>query len=1502
MSTRTLAATLAPGLLLALALWAGEAAAQTNVCRGDAYTGADGGQIECVDTSGSTDIVIDPGSVNVARIHGDHRAAGDIIIRIKPGITITGSGGNSVLASRRGTGDVSIVITGGTLTGIASSTSYGAPGTVSVSMSGGTLSGRLGAARNGGTGNAYVTVSGDATIRNTGINAYGVFATNNGLGNELSVRMTGGSVETTGSGSHGIFVNASNDNGATAGPAMSVDLEGGSVRTRGSAHGVFFASYRGSRDASFRMTGGSVVTEADNVHSVDFWLRRFATGQTASARMTGGSIVAEGLGGRGLASLELYYGSLDVMTGAGAEIAAPFAVGMEGLLEVDASATGRLVFAHGGAVEARDAGVLARAARSSGHTMGAGAQWADDAARTMPMIHVTSSGDVTVGASVTDAFIRNRIAGADETLSAAEQAVLSAITAGDSSALTTALAALPDDYDAAWKAEAQNLLRKRTASSAAPTGDGPLAHRAAEEILGLSRAGVRAYALSHTGIVDHVRAGDALSDAERAVLDAVLTKGVGSELETALTALTGAAYTTAWKNTVRRLAATYNAGDIRVDVTGGAIDAEGNGVEALYAVLHDSNGAITVTVAEGARVTGGANGLLVRGAGAGAGSLRAQSVTVNGAVTGGTGAGVHMAGGGRLTVGATGEIGATSGVGVLSDGAGDLHATVAGRIEGDIRMAGTGALTLAVPEGGAVTGTVRDPVGLSTVVGSIGRLLYTSGATVTVAATGRLTGVEVDGGTEALGSESGDLSLTVADGGMVTGDVQARGGGALTLDLKAGGTIAGTVHDPVGPLTVVGRIGRLLYSGGATVTVAATGALTGAEVDGGTEALGSESGDLSLTVADGGMVTGDVQARGGGALTLDLKEGGAIAGTVHDPVGPLTVVGSIGRLLYSGGATVTVTATGRLTGAEVDGGTEALGSESGDLSLTVADKGMVTGDVQARGGGALTLDLKEGGTIAGTVHDPVGPLTVVGSIGRLLYTDGGAVTVAATGRLTGVEVDGRTEALRSAGGDLSMTVAGMVTGDVLGLGDGDDHTVTVVRGGSVTGTIRLAASTVQVDGSVGCVRLDRGGTVAVGAGGRIACTEGAGVRSDTGTLDVTVAGTVNGIDAGGDLEAEVTDTGQAGDIDAGGDLDLTIRQAPDEHPEKMRARVPGQITSNGDRKVTIVTADGRMLDVGARGTSGAAPMGAYDVGLERDQLVPDYAPRSRVYEALPSVLLGMTGTSGFHDRMAAPRSPNGVWARVAASGGSRETERSTSTSGAGLSWTERRYGAETGIDFPLEAGVAGLSAHHRRASAEVSGNDGGIDVAGNGLGASMAWRLSDGAYMAGEVSATWYDVALESGRRGSLKSSVGAFGHAVGVEVGRRVDLGSGPLGALTATPRARLSYSRVGMDAFTDAVDASVSLDKGRAATGVAGVALEASEGRGRMFGSVDVEHGFSRETVMRVSDVGLSSQSEATRARFEVGGSVEWGGGRYALQGAARWATGARDYGGGMVFKVRF
>ena len=1354
MSVRASAAALAPGLLLALALQAGEAAAQ-NVCRGGSHTG--GGIITCIEGAGSSaDILVDPGSLginhptaNIVAVEGSHSGSGDIELRMTAGsVVTTGTAGHGLYAqhagatgggaivvrmsggsvetrgsnayairARRasGTGNVRIDVTGGSLsrtagTGVVVAGRHAGTGDVTINMSGGATleatgagvggltgthsgTGRLTVSLTGGsiattgngvaatrsnaatTGNVAVTVShANSVVKTTGAQAHGVSAANSGSG-DAAVTMRDGLVETTGAGARGL--SAYSPYTGTSPGTVSIVLEGGTVRTRGGthtvatfnlhAHGVYAESNNGRGDVSVRMTGGAVETAGASANGL--YVLKGGPAGAGSIEMTGGSVTtagdgangayvymydtgasteglsidaagavsAEGLNARGLLGVHTGLGSATVTTRAAAKIAAPFAVGMEGRATNDASAAGRIVVTHGGAAEARDAGVLAWAARSSGHTMGAGATTADDAARTAPMIHVTSSGDVTVGAPVTDAFIRARIAGADETLSAAEQAVLSAIAAGDSDALTTALAALPDDdYDAAWKAEARNLLRKRAASSAAPTGDGPLAHRAAEEILGLSRAGVRALALSHTAIADHVRAGDALSDAERAALAGVLT---GSGLETALTALTGAAYTTAWKNTVRRLAATYNAGDVRVDVTGGSIDAEGNGVEALYAVPHDRNGAIVVSVAEGATVTGGANGLYVRGAGAGAGSLRAQSVTVNGRVVGGIGAGVHMADGGRLVVGKTGRVGATSGVGVLSDGAGGLHATVAGTVEGDVRIQGGGALTLDVMEGGAVTGTVRDPVGLS---------------------------------------------------------------------------------------------------------------------------------------------------------------------------------------------------------------------------------------------------------------------TVVGSIGRLLYSDGATVTVASTGRLTGVEVDGRTEALRSEGGDLSMIVAGMVTGDVLGLGDNDDddHMVTVARGGTVTGTIRLAASTVRVDGSVGCVRLGRGGTVTVGASGRIACADGAGVGSDAGALVVTVAGTVNG-------------------IDAGGDLDLTILAAADERLDQAARRAAGLITGPRDARRVRIVAGGEIFKIGPINTREAAPSGPYDVGLEEKdggvRLVPAWAPRSRVYEALPSVLLGLNVPPAHRDRLAGRRSQNGTWVHVAAGGGERRAKHSkstsnpeTSTSGPGIAYDHRSYGVTAGVDFPFgmgRAGLAGVSAHHLRGAATLAGGDGEIEAAGTGFGLSGAWAFGGGVYVDGQFQATWYELDLSSGLRGALQSGVTGTVWAAGLETGRRFAVGPG----LTLTPRARLVRSDVKVGAFTDNVGSSVSAIRRRSLSGRAGVELEAAGAGGRLFGALELEHEFQPDTQTEVSGVKLSSEEAGTRVLAELGVMRSWGEGRYAVRSILRYATavgrgGSRDYGGGLSMSIRF
>ena len=1044
-----------------------------------------------------------------------------------------------------------------------------------------------------------------------------------------------------------------------------------------------------------------------------------------------------------------------------------------------------------------------------------------------------------------------------------------------------------------------------------------------------------------------------LSAAERTVLEAALK---GSGLETALTALTAAAYTTAWKNEVRWLAATYNAGDIQVDVTGGSITAEGNGVEALYAVPHDSNGAIAVTVAAGASVAGGANGLYVRGAGA-TGGVRAQSVTVNGVVTGGTGAGVHMADGGRLEVGKTGRVSATSGMGVLSDGAGDLHATVAGRVEGDIRARGGGALRLHVREGGRITGTVHDPHRSSTVAGSVGRLLFTDGGVVTVAPTGALTGVEVDGKTEAVRAESGDLDLTVA--GRVAGDLRAPRGGVLRLNVQEGGTVAGTVHDPVGPLTVAGGIGRLLYSSGGAVTVTRTGALTGVKADGKTEAIRAESGDLDLTVA--GRVAGDLRAPRGGVLKLNVEEGGAVAGTVHDPVGPLTVAGSIGRVLYSSGGAVTVAGTGRLTGVEVNGRTEALGSESGALSLTVADKGMVTGDVQARGDdGRLTLDLKEGGTISGTVHDPVGPLTVAGSIGRLLYSSGGTVTVARTGRLTGV--DG--VALRSGAGNLDLTVAGMATGDIDARGDGDltvrvsgtvagdifgrgagEHTVAVARGGSITGTVDLGASAVTADGSVGRVLLLRGGETTVGATGRLTGIDGVAVRSDSGDLGVTVAAmglAVGDIDERGDGDLTVLVAGMVdGDVFgrnagvhrvtiapggvitgtvylagggavAGDDAVIVEGMAGRVLFERNGAvtvgpegRIPGiegvSIESrSGAPTVTIIPAADESREDARKRVGGAIRVaeGETPIPITFGGGPPGPAPHTRVYEALPSLLLGMERPASHADRAAAPRGSDGAWARVDASRGSWDAAKSTN---AGTGYDHRGFSFQAGVDAVLgEETRAGLSVHWRRATAKVSRDGGEIEARGAGVGLSATW--SPGPFFVdGQAAATLYDADLKSSLRGTLKDDVGARGLSAALEAGRAVPVADG----VTVTPRARVAYSSLSLSDFDDPVGARVSLDRGRSLTGRAGALVERVFGEGRVFGSVDVEREFSAETRMSVAGTSLETAGDETRWLVGVGAEHGWEDGRFALRGALGWSGsggGARDYGARASLSIRF
>ena len=119
-----------------------------------------------------------------------------------------------------------------------------------------------------------------------------------------------------------------------------------------------------------------------------------------------------------------------------------------------------------------------------------------------------------------------------------------------------------------------------------------------------------------------------LSDKEKKVLEAVAT-GDDAGLTTALDDA-DAGFTDDYKTAVRALLDRYNVGDIRIAMEGGSIDSRGDGIRAYYATPHDDNGGISVTVAEGASVTGAMAGIYVANAG---GDV---TVSNSGTVKGGT--------------------------------------------------------------------------------------------------------------------------------------------------------------------------------------------------------------------------------------------------------------------------------------------------------------------------------------------------------------------------------------------------------------------------------------------------------------------------------------------------------------------------------------------------------------------------------------------------------------------------------------------------------------------------------------------------------------------------------------------------------------------------------------------------------------------------------------------------------------------------------------------------
>ena len=614
--------------------------------------------------------------------------AGSVEVDVSEGVTLTSTDGTAVHAEVADAGN--------------------AAGTVSVTQAGTirAAGAGIGAIRTGGSGAVTVTNSGAVTAGSDGI-----FVVARGGGGTVSVANSGAIGAAGSPAARGIFVS---HNGAGAAGGVTVANSGAITATD---HGILAQTV--GQDAAGANVGvtvthsaGAVVVTSDEatddgsqgvkegiVVRVGNWRQETDSGHDryvapvnaglARAAVTGGSVNAKGIAVE-VANYEA--GGVEIDVSAGVELTSTHDHGVEADLRDVGNKRGTIEIAQAGTISAPKSGLRAKVAWNGG----AGPNRAID---------VTWTGTFRSLPTPTAAPLANVVRALEAARTQAVNALGFRHTAGyagiDAGVMKLGPAmrvvAAGDDPGAIADAAAQtNLLSETHADSrraaileafkAAGSGI-PAA------VLGAIKSGATSLAdVTDAEIVAYLGEDDA---ARRTLLRNVLALSFtaeetkvfqallrGGDVNAALDAVTGAA--DAWKRDVRALVGNHNTGDVRIAMNAGSIDSRGYGIRAWYAKPHDMNGRIEVTVAAGATVEGDVAGIYVANAGLGLRiakkytppdvhdaeanrnlepddlvtlpKYRNQVVRVDGTVTGGSDAAVHLDGGGALIVGKTGKL------------------------------------------------------------------------------------------------------------------------------------------------------------------------------------------------------------------------------------------------------------------------------------------------------------------------------------------------------------------------------------------------------------------------------------------------------------------------------------------------------------------------------------------------------------------------------------------------------------------------------------------------------------------------------------------------------------------------------------------------------------------------------------------------------------------------------------------------------------------------------
>ena len=742
-----------------------------------------------VETAGATDLTAEQhkGNIAITNRGSIESASHAILVNANMGaISVTHSGDGTVSSSKAD--GILIQQAGGAAVTVASAAAieaknYGifvfnsGAGTVSVTHSAGVIDAETESGirvTNVGSGDTRITTTGGEimagadgihlgiadsnTSGGTIVNAAAIDADGYGLvawyGGEGEIRIENSGAITAGN----VGIHA--DEGAAG--AITI-MNGADVM--GDNHGIFARNTQGEGAVSVTHSAGEVRGKEGN--GIAAFIGRWRNEDSAESpdpmstasvevKVTGGSVHASETRGRvAIEAGNFEGGSAEVTVSKGAEVFAKHNAGIYALLSDRQNTNGRIMVAQGGTIEAHK-GVYASVSRAGTEERAAAGQplidveWTGtftEAERTLTTLnlngvaHAIESAQEAQAGEVEDEETRSKVIRGAAYTAGIDAEVMSwrvlnrIATRGDDPGPIADKAAqdalFAADADAATKARAAAIIERfRTVLTDETLGTIPgAADIDTDGTTGLSDAEIVAY----LSVDDDARRTELrdilarhLSETEKAVLRAVATGGSDAEVDAALDGVTGAS--DAWKNEVRALLNNYNTGNIRVTMNGGSIDStSGDGIRAWYARQHDRNGAIAVTVAEGASVTGGAAGVYVANAGTG---LRIekkytspavqddnvnldaddlvtladhldQVVRVHGTVTGGADAAVHLAGGGALIVSRTGKlVGGSSGQAILVNDPGPAVIYIEGEATGGegaeaaVHLTGGGSVTV----------------------------------------------------------------------------------------------------------------------------------------------------------------------------------------------------------------------------------------------------------------------------------------------------------------------------------------------------------------------------------------------------------------------------------------------------------------------------------------------------------------------------------------------------------------------------------------------------------------------------------------------------------------------------------------------------------------------------------------------------------------------------------------------------------------------------------------